>query len=79
MNTLWVQWTRVFSGVLNACCSVQEMFEYFEDNNNNNQCMKITAWIQIKQGETIVCIFLQYKYFIAVQNKSFNNRYFCDF
>jgi hypothetical protein len=41
--------------------------------------MKITAWIQIKQEETIVCIFLQYKCFIAGQNKSFNDRYFSDF
>jgi len=35
--------------------------------------MKIIAWIQIKQGETIVCIFLQYKCFIAVQKKSSND------
>jgi hypothetical protein len=55
------------------------MFVYFEDNTNNNQCMKVIAWIQIKQQETIVCIFLQYKCFISVQKKSFNDRYFSDF
>ena len=38
--------------------------------------MKIIAWIQIKKEETIVCIFLQHKCFIAVQKKSSNDRYF---
>jgi len=41
--------------------------------------MKIIAWIQIKQGETIVYIFLPYECVTAVQKKSSDDRYFSGF
>jgi len=41
--------------------------------------MKIIAWIQIKQGETIVCIFLPYECVTAVRKKSSDGRYFSGF
>ena len=41
--------------------------------------MKIIARIQIKQGKAVVCFFLHYKCFIAVQKKSSNDRYVSDF